>query len=818
MAAAASTFSSRRNDTSTTSVSSLSTTRNAGKTTAASTSQCSWARVRKISRAQALEVAQRTSTKTSEYRLRMESVQWWRRCVEKARSLAWSRLVATVLEKCHEFLEYSQQPERNYEKEENDSPQMNAEGIQESTEDNQLWWQQFCISSCTTSGNEQQASSQRVRYPAEVLPIMVISSPLCSSCLVDRHAIATTIWNEWNKHHYTDSNSSTKCQNDDLVLFLPRLLPTLTDTLHLLVDGLATILKQHPYYSNYTHLLASRKKRKRTLQSSIQDWILEVMQTLPANALDKRTGNANPQETSINNNNNNNVNVVIVLQDDVASSNVVKQQFLQTLSSWRSLLGIPVSLVVLESSPNGPDGSLAHILRSGEDGTSGRFGRRVTYLSVPSASTNSLSSATTFPDAMALWSQYFLEALQQVPPPLCLPGTDHHLHLPLLEWTQQSIAESASCSRMADRLGSMIMEFFSQPGSFVWDSLRAPPYLDDSTSTASAVTNSANAFQPPFCTWFCVYEKAQALLSRRDCADASTKMMSSMDKGNALLQCRRYLQPGGQLHFWWSVACSLLPLHIWVLGEKQMMTQSQEGTTKPFVMRNAAFLLSHLARAYRLVTSQGSTTESSTMNDEIAQVLSRYLRRCDAKDDAAGQAGNKGSDFDKETLVAMSKKIGELVLLVNNFSGELPVDTSMMGNDITKGIYRMILDVNHVTAKQLDHWTRRWMFVNPLMKWMALEDPLTQSEDHESKPLHTTLNIRRDVVTGLDPAAQRLLGVLQDQMTIAKDDWFRAFGGTMEEFCIGLWTLQVIGLVQLKKGPGGGAHKVVYEKVSVVWC
>jgi hypothetical protein len=41
----------------------------------------------------------------------------------------------------------------------------------------------------------------------------------------------------------------------------------------------------------------------------------------------------------------------------------------------------------------------------------------------------------------------------------------------------------------------------------------------------------------------------------------------------------------------------------------------------------------------------------------------------------------------------------------------------------------------------------------------------------------------------------------------------------MEEFCLGCWTLQMIGLIQTKKGvrTGGGSGKVMYEKVSVVW-
>jgi hypothetical protein len=650
--------------------------------------------------------------------------------------------------------------------------------------DDDPWWQPFCLPARTVPSSKDS--------PAEVFPIMVISSPLSGSCLVDRHAIATTIWNQWNNQHHS---------GNDLCLFLPRLLPTLTDTLYLLADGLATILTTSPVYSEYAFLLHSRRKRKRTLQSSIQDWILEVMQTLPATCSHGRNA-GDPQGTH----NATPPNLVVVLQDDVAGSNVVKQQFLQTLTSWRGYHGIPISLVVLESSSTGPDGSLSTMLRKAEDGTSGRFEKRVTYLSVPLSENASWS----FPDAMALWTQYFLEALQDVPPPLSMRhGANHDVQqLPLLEWTRQSILEGPSCSGVADRFCGMIMEFFSQPGSFAWDSLR-------STSNRNG-GGTARVFQPSFCAWFCVYEKAQAMLSRS--SSDGDQSMTAADKCDALLQCQTYLQPGGQVHFWWSLACAVLPLQVWVLGKKQMTTPcSQWDTKRPFLLPNASFLRSQLLRAFRLVTNRG-TKPGDTAQKEETEILSRYLRGNASSDDYGKQAMEEKGGFDEEVLEALAKKIGELVLVINNFLRNSVVETTVDGKDILKGISQMVLDVSHDIAGQLDHWMRLWMCVNPFMKWMNLQDPLLQKKDFEGNNLLHTLNIRRDVVAGLDQSTQKLLGVLQGQMTITKDDWFLAFGGNMEEFCIGVWTLQMIGLVQLKKGSGGGANKAVYEKVSVVWC
>ncbi|KAL3907077.1 MAG: hypothetical protein SGILL_009018 [Bacillariaceae sp.] len=272
------------------------------------------------------------------------------------------------------------------------------------------------------------------------------------------------------------------------------------------------------------------------------------------------------------------------------------------------------------------------------------------------------------------------------------------------------------------------------------------------------------------------------------------------------------------------MACALLPLHIWVLCEKQMTDiQSQECNKQPFSLPDATFLLELLARSYQVLNAHLSTTTTNELSekDEATQILARYLKKNKDDDNGSGKHGMNGdkNGVDTETLAKLKKKIGELVLVISNFQGTSIVETTMDGKEITKGISQMIMDINHVTAEQMNHWTRRWMYTNPLMKWMNLDDPssLRKGDDSDDGPPRI-LNMRRDVVAGLDPSTKRLLSVMQDQMTISKDDWFRAFGGSMEEFCVGLWTLQSIGLVQLKRASGNGANKIVYERVSVVWC
>ncbi|KAG7337405.1 hypothetical protein IV203_011014 [Nitzschia inconspicua] len=746
-----------------------------------------WARIRKRSSHEALELAQQTSTRTSEYRLRMESVQGWHHHIHRAQTNAWQRLLEPTLEECRQFLECDRNStikkqggntSTTIATTTNDNENNTVE-----TFNNDQWWQQFCLPSMTattkttTTKAHGQSNNNIIQFPPEVLPIIVISSPLSMSCLMDRQFLATSIWRRWNSND----------RYADLCLFLPRLLPTLTDTLHLLGDALTTSIKESSYFQECNpNLLNGRKKRKRTLQSSIQEWILDVLLSITPS-----------QESPP-------INLVIVLQDDVAGSTTVKRQFLQTLTSWRSLKGIPVSLVIVAASHQSVEGSLSALIQRGEDGASGRFGHRVGYLSAP-------SSTGTSANAVAQWSQYFLEALQEIPIPF--PSTCE-TDLPLYHWIQESLLECVSCTQIVNRLDMLVAEFFTKRGSFVWDSLRRP-------SNQGTTVTLANTYQPAFCAWFCVYGKAQAMLSMGTTNDSP--MASSSEKCMALLQCRRHLLPGGELCFWWKLSCAILPLQVWVTVAKQTMARSdKENNNGPVSKCDESLIFSCLGAAYHLLTSSGSTSTSVSQfdDDEVEKILSRYLQRqTSLRDSSDPQFDQDLGERDSDRVKDLTIIIGELILLLDHFidpiqrgSTESKANTS--SDTIWEGLTEMILEANRLIAHHMNYWTRHWMYTNPLMKWMEMEKP-DASINITAVPVPRILNIRRNVASGLSPVTQQLLAVMQDQMTISQDDWFRSFGGTMEEFCMGVWTLQMIGLIQIKKG--GISQKVVYEKASVVW-
>jgi hypothetical protein len=862
-----------------------------------------WARIRKRSSTEALELAQQTSTNTSEYRLRMESIKWWQQHIQTAHWLAWKQLVTPILEECYEFFKCDTINNYNNNKGTNednhqtsdDMEKESAHAFDHANDSPEEWWTQFCLplslpqviinESGSSSCNHpfpQQHSLTQLQYPPETLPIVIIASPLSNSCLMDRQFLATTIWKEWNSNNKNNSNNNLDTSHD-LCLLLPRLLPTLTDTLHLLSDALTTTLMESSrkyYYDCCAHLLIhhGRKKRKRTRQSSIQEWICDVLHALQRPPPPQQQ---EPQVLSLDDNiHPRMVNLVIVLQDDLAGSTIVKRQFLQLLTSWRSLQGIPVALVILSSSSSssssclGAGSSLSALVQCGEDGSSGRFGRRVSYKTIPSSSAttnNSVFAVSHHPhvvpscaDAIALWSYYFLEALQETPVPLFpsssssspsshFPNTTNLPMYHYYHWIQESLLESISCTRLVDRLRGLVSQFFAHPGSFVWDSLR--PNTTTTTTTPTCFSNknesylahiAANPFQPLFCAWFCVYEKAQTLLSpsmtsenKKDKNDptttttTTTTAFSTCDKYWALLQCRQLLNPGGILFCWWKISCVLSPLHIWVTitEQEQQQTITPTATMTQYTDPSTChcnFFLTCLRQALALLLEQVSTIETMTNfmeEDDVTRLLARYLQRQASTDKSTNHQKEESichiDDFQWKDVARIVK---ELIVLMDNIGSSERIestdkDTPNWQVIIWKGLRQMMLEVNQLTNDNLEYWTRVWIHTNPLMKWMDMDQPVRTVQYQAMIPIPRYLNLRRNMVAGLSPTVRRLVHAMQDQMTIMQEDWFRAFDGTIEEFCLGVWTLQMMGLIQTKKGgrTGGTTSKVVYEKVSVVW-
>jgi hypothetical protein len=56
--------------------------------------------------------------------------------------------------------------------------------------------------------------------------------------------------------------------------------------------------------------------------------------------------------------------------------------------------------------------------------------------------------------------------------------------------------------------------------------------------------------------------------------------------------------------------------------------------------------------------------------------------------------------------------------------------------------------------------------------------------------------------------------LLQGRLSIGREEWLHAFGGSVDDFMMGVWFLMGTGLLQPKRSRGG---RLVYEKVPVVW-
>jgi len=176
-------------------------------------------------------------------------------------------------------------------------------------------------------------------------------------------------------------------------------------------------------------------------------------------------------------------------------------------------------------------------------------------------------------------------------------------------------------------------------------------------------------------------------------------------------------------------------------------------------------------------------------------------------------------------------------------------------NKIRKGVSETILKMNRIALGQVEEWTSRWIEINPLMPIAAAAVSTTAKTKTKDEIFHTSIinnngdgrpmNIRRRILDNLPTGSRQLYEILVDHgrqsSTIDRDEWFRTYGGTVEDFAVGVWTLRQCGLVRPKKtkmtqdvvgsgsgGTGTGKQQqqrrrrqlevIVYEKVAVVWC
>ena len=238
-------------------------------------SWCSRLRKESLDSERAYDERVTTSTKTSEVRLRQESVRYWNRFLEEAEVAAFDHIVTPTCHQIHDILsgdfgeddgegcgnnqrqrddakmdssrdggdpgtKFSSMELGKKQKFLNDDIDMNGiddlDAMKNDTSDDGDW--EYCkqmfglpsssISASTptsTSTNQEtkpeklstDQNSARLCYPFEALPVLVITSPLISNCLQDRAKICHSMWRQLNGLEATAVSGQSSSSKEDCV-------------------------------------------------------------------------------------------------------------------------------------------------------------------------------------------------------------------------------------------------------------------------------------------------------------------------------------------------------------------------------------------------------------------------------------------------------------------------------------------------------------------------------------------------------------------------------------------------------------------------
>lgn len=370
------------------------------------------------------------------------------------------------------------------------------------------------------------------------------------------------------------------------------------------------------------------------------------------------------------------------------------------------------------------------------------------------------------------WFQTFWNDLIMGDTPLPVLSMDR-----ILEWIHSYQLEHLSLTKTCQNINTSITEWFTLPWSMIWNM----------------------ELHPCFTSWFATHGTAKKWLSTMA---ASTKLVG--------LEHCQYIQH--YLAWWWKWQAILLPIIFTSGSVQQLSTQ---------------LLLEPLAELYSWVsTTQQEEKAPSRLPSEMERYLDRAGKRESSTNDAVMER------IQQEQLQARTL-LYELIILIGSDTEETesaaqeqeeasPPKRPRLGDkDHTQGIYRMIHDLMEVVIQSMDSLLEDWKDANPLMKHKPppKKNRGRGSSTNNDMALFRPTRHRQTLVQGLVSPAKELYGLLQDRLSIPREEWLYHFGGSPQDFVRGVWTLVLAGLIQAKTKRGGNNGTMVcYEKVSVVWC
>ena len=474
-----------------------------------------------------------------------------------------------------------------------------------------------------------------------------------------------------------------------------------------------------------------------------------------------------------------------------------------TVQQWRHEHGLPVQLVIVGDVVQPWSSS---ILAQGIATVTYRQPCRITWLKV-------------FWNELLLLNPQQPQQQQHSPTPFPLVSSEA-----LSQVLQNYQCEHGSLTRLCHDLQSNITEFYSHdPSTLVWDAVERHPL---------------------FLAWFGVHGTAKKWLS----------LSSGAVKYVALEECQRIQH---DLLWWWIWPQKLLPF---LMTRRRLVGNSSETNEVMNHRDDKTLLLSSLAELYHDTTVSfiQNRNENDTENEIKATCLPTQLERYW---DRVGQRKRKTEKNPTTTTSSTSHSkqqepqlqnekqqaltlLYELILIVGATSEDDTIDgdaaaeakrvTPLTPMEEMEGIERMLHELFDLCVKAMGQLYHQWNSTNPLASQKS------SSMESQQGPLMSSASSchhRQTLVEGLGSPARELYGLLQDRLSIPRDEWLYLFGGSPHDFMQGVWTLVLLGLVQSKSrrsggGTGGGStdgsttgssrrkgtNVVYYEKVSVMWC